>query len=94
MLFRSFQLAPAYDMLPMQYAPLRGGDVPQGDYALQDLPPPRRGSEDRWHTILNAACSFWREASRDKRITDSFRKFCASNGQSLERWADTWGAAV
>lgn len=85
-----FQLAPAYDMLPMQYAPLRGGDVPEGDYALQDLPLPRRGSEERWQNVLSAAISFWNEAARDRRISEPFRKICASNGQSLERWADTW----
>jgi hypothetical protein len=89
-----FELAPAYDMLPMQYAPLRGGDVPEGDYALQDLPLPRRGSENRWQNVLNAAFSFWAEASRDKRISEPFRKLCASNGHSLEQWADTWAAAA
>jgi hypothetical protein len=89
-----FQLAPAYDMLPMQYAPLRGGDVPEGDYALQDLPLPRRGNEVRWQNVLNAALSFWGEASRDKRIGEPFRKICASNGDLLERWADTWAAAA
>ena len=89
-----FQLAPANDMLPMQYSPLRGGDLPEVAYALQELPLPRRGSEDRWKAVLNSAISFWREASRDERISDPFRESCASNGQSLEQWADTWSAAV
>lgn len=89
-----FQLAPAYDMLPMHYAPHRGGDVPDGEYPLQDLPLPRRGSEDRWRGALNAAFSFWGEAGRDKRISEPFRRTCSNNAHSLERWADTWAAAA
>jgi hypothetical protein len=90
----SFQLAPAYDMLPMQYAPLRGGDVPEPTYPAQDLPVPPRGREDRWATAVQAALNFWREASKDKRIGEAFRAICANNADSLQRWADTWAASA
>lgn len=86
----TFQLAPAYDMLPMRYAPLRGGDVPNPKFAVHDLPIPPRGPQDRWLGVLGAALAFWRDASRDSRISDPFRKICAQNAEALQRWSGTW----
>ena len=85
-----FQLAPAYDMLPMRYAPLRGGDVPDPEFPVHDLPTPPRGRQDRWLSVLSAALDFWRNASRDSRISDPFRDICIRNAEALQRWSETW----
>lgn len=85
-----FELAPTYDMLPMRYAPLRGGDVPNPEFAVHDLPMPPRGQQRRWATVLGAALTFWGEASRDSRISGEFRRVCATNGHALQRWSETW----
>lgn len=89
----TFELAPAYDMLPMRYAPLRGGDVPHPAFPTHDLPIPPRGRHRQWAGVLSAALEFWREASRDQRISDVFRAVCASNEVALQRWSETWTAA-
>jgi hypothetical protein len=85
-----FVLAPAYDMLPMHYAPLRAGEVPQREFDTTALPHPARGREDRWKAILAAALDFWRAAGNDARICDAFRATCTANHEELRRWADAW----
>lgn len=90
----TFQLAPVYDMLPMRYAPLRGGDVPAPEFLVHDLPRPPRGAYDRWARVVEAALLFWREASRDRRISEEFRRVCAENRLALQAWSETWKAPV
>ncbi|MBI5277932.1 MAG: type II toxin-antitoxin system HipA family toxin YjjJ [Burkholderiales bacterium] len=88
-----FELAPVYDMLPMRYAPLRGGDVRNPEFAVHDLPMPPRDAQLRWAAVLGAALTFWDEASRDSRISEPFRRACAANGIALLRWSETWAGA-
>ncbi|WP_293660756.1 type II toxin-antitoxin system HipA family toxin YjjJ [Rhodoferax sp. OV413] len=75
------QLAPTYDMLPMQYAPLAGGELPTSMYAPA-LPAP----QDRaiWLDASVAALQFWRSAAADMRISEGFRTICAENQGRLE----------
>jgi len=87
----TFDLAPAYDMLPMRYGPLRGGDVPDPEFAVHDLPMPPRDGQERWSKVLQAAIEFWREAARDSRISAEFRAVCASNANALGQWSQHWG---
>lgn len=44
--------------------------------------------------VLEAALSFWNEASRDRRISEGFRVLCASNALGLQRWGETWAASA
>jgi hypothetical protein len=75
-------LAPAYDMLPMLYAPARGVELPQRDYApLLPLPAER----DDWLAAADAAMVFWRAAGADERISAGFRAVCKANGKELKR---------
>lgn len=90
----SFELAPAYDMLPMRYAPLRGGDVPDPEFAVHDMPMPPRGQQRRWAAVLHAALTFWDQASRDSRISEDFRRVCGANRDALRRWSETWAEAT
>lgn len=90
----SFELAPTYDMLPMRYAPLRGGDVPDPEFAVHDMPMPPRGQQRRWAAVVGAALTFWDQASRDSRISEDFRRVCGTNRDALRRWSETWAEAT
>ena len=71
----TFELAPAYDMLPMFYRPT-DGSVPQRDF----IPPGPHGEVLRqWDSALECAVSFWRQAAEDERLSDSFREISAVN---------------
>lgn len=76
----SLKLAPAYDMLPMLYAPLSGGEVPLRKFEPA-LPLPRE--RDAWKAAFGAALEFWQTASADIRISESFRQTCRENHERL-----------
>ncbi|MRX06367.1 type II toxin-antitoxin system HipA family toxin YjjJ [Pseudoduganella sp. FT25W] len=75
-------LAPAYDMLPMLYAPARGVELPLREFAPALPLPPER--ED-WLAAADAAIAFWRAAGADERISAAFRATCKANGRELKR---------
>jgi hypothetical protein len=77
-------LAPAYDMLPMRYAPVRGVELPPREYEPA-LPLP--AERDDWLPAAAAAIAFWHAAGADKRISAPFRAICRANGAALKRWA-------
>ena len=81
----TLRLAPAYDILPMLYAPLRGGEVP-GRKLEPPLPLPPQSTV--WAAASAAAVSFWSGASQDARIGADFRSVCASNAERLRQVAD------
>jgi hypothetical protein len=73
-------LAPAYDMLPMLYAPARGVELPPRHFSPQlPLPAERRA----WVAAAVAAQDFWLRASGDARISDDFRRICEQNRRTL-----------
>ncbi len=74
------KLAPAYDMLPMLYAPLSGGEVPIRKFEPA-LPLPRE--QAAWKVAFCAALKFWQIASDDVRISESFRQTCRENHDGL-----------
>jgi len=75
-------LAPAYDMLPMLYAPVRGVELPQREFAPA-LPLP--AEREDWLAAADAAIEFWSMAAADNRISASFRAACRVNGRELRR---------
>ncbi|MDR2837914.1 MAG: type II toxin-antitoxin system HipA family toxin YjjJ [Azonexus sp.] len=75
-----FRLAPAYDMLPMAYAPLPGGEVP-GIAPTFALPLP--AEQAVWRDACAAAIAFWQEAAEDARISATFRAICRANAERL-----------
>jgi HipA-like C-terminal domain len=79
-----FKLAPAYDMLPMLYAPLPGGEVAARAF---DPPLPLPPQCDTWNSACAAAIAFWKQASLDTRISEGFRRTCLANAARLERVA-------
>ena len=78
-------LAPAYDMLPMAYAPLPGGEVPPRAFTPA-LPPPAQRT--LWLAACSAAIGFWTRAASDSRISDGFRATATANAQTLAGLVD------
>lgn len=73
-------LAPAYDMLPMLYAPQRGGEVPSRTYTpAQPLPQ----AKVAWRQAAEAAHRYWLRCASDARISAEFRAICAENARLL-----------
>ena len=80
-----FVLAPMYDMLPMGYAPLAGGEVPRRSFdPVLPLPPQRAV----WLHACAAATAFWLAVAQDVRIGDGFRATAAANAIALARLQD------
>jgi hypothetical protein len=75
------RLAPTYDMLPMMYAPLPGGEVPARDFAPALPLPAQRAT---WLAACAAAIEFWSAAAADTRISEPFRDTCRRNAESLD----------
>lgn len=65
--------APAYDMLPMLFAPTRAGELVRRE--LTPAPPPP-GYEEEWHAALSAALRYWAAVGDDARLSDDFRPVC------------------
>lgn len=75
-------LAPTYDMLPMLYAPLPGGETPARKFEPPQPLPPQRAA---WMTACAQALEFWRSAAQDTRISEGFRKLCLGSAETLDR---------
>lgn len=75
------RLAPIYDMLPMAYAPMRGGELPTREF-LPALPLPSESGS--WQKAASAAILFWGRCSEDERISGNFRRICGENRRMLE----------
>lgn len=73
-------LTPVYDMLPMRYAPLRGGELPPLEMA-GEMPVPSIGREQEYREAREAAIVFWDAVAADALISDAFRAMAA-------RWRD------
>ena len=73
-------LAPAYDMLPMAYAPMRGGELPNREFSPA---PPLPAEAPIWRQAAEAAVYFWNVCAEDTRISAGFRRICDDNGREL-----------
>jgi hypothetical protein len=74
------ELAPAYDMLPMWYAPQRGVEIPIRKFVPELSVPAER---EAWMIAASAARQFWQAASEDSRISAGFRTICADNAGKI-----------
>lgn len=73
-------LAPVYDMLPMQYAPGRSGELATVSF-VPPLPLPRERTA--WTAAAHAAVIFWNTCADDSRISADFRDTCARNAEAV-----------
>lgn len=78
-------VAPAYDMLPMLYAPQRGVELPSVSFTPR-LPLPAERAV--WQDAADAAAVFWSRAADDVRISKEFRAICVDNLHSVRRLHD------
>lgn len=78
-------LAPVYDMLPMRYAPLPGGEVPPREV---DVPLPLPHQRSAWKEACTAALRFWQHAAADTRLDEAMRAICTAHARQLADVAD------
>ena len=76
-----WRLAPAYDMLPMLYAPVAGEVVPR-DFAAQP-PRPTVHTLAVWPQARELALRFWQAAAADERIGAGFRAIAQANAHTV-----------
>jgi len=79
---RPTEVSPAYDMLPMMYAPVGGGIEPP----LRPVPPSFQSlgaRPDVWGQAFEGAHAFWIAAADDDRLSRAMRKISASNAQRI-----------
>lgn len=72
-------LAPAYDMLPMRFAPTAGGVPP----LVRDTPRPSADLLDVWADARRAARGFWEEVEATAEISTAFRTLAAEVVRAL-----------
>jgi hypothetical protein len=65
------ELAPAFDQLPMLYAPSADGQVPIRDFIR---PHPTPDQLDVWDDAARAAADFWQRAGDEARLSDAMRR--------------------
>jgi len=78
------RLAPAYDMLPMMYAPLAGGEVPGRRFEAKVPLPAQR---EVWLQACRAALGFWDDVQRDGRIGPAFKAVAHAHAHELQEAA-------
>ncbi len=74
-------VAPAYDMVPMLYAPQQGNLPPRR--LEMALPDPSEG--DAWVEATEAAEEFWHRVARHERISNDFRCIAEENATGLDK---------
>lgn len=82
---RPLSLCPAYDMLPMRYAPQRSGDLPKRPL---DLRPPRPEDLANWRPAAQAARRFWTRFIEDSHIFSDLRETAKENVAAITRIVD------
>ncbi|MDZ4160939.1 MAG: type II toxin-antitoxin system HipA family toxin YjjJ [Burkholderiales bacterium] len=76
-----WRLSPAYDMLPMLYAPI-SGELVERQLAARPLQP-TAATQAVWPQALALARQFWATAAADERISAPFRATAQANLQAL-----------
>ncbi len=83
-----FNLVPAYDMLPMLYAPGPGGALVRREFT-PPVPLPRYQAE--WSKAAKAASEFWSAVEASTDISEGFRRVAQANGNSVRRLLERFG---
>ncbi len=76
-----WELAPAYDMLPMLYAPV-GGELVAREFDPSTLPP-SADTLRAWPAARLAAREFWSRVGADARVSTAFRELAAAHAARL-----------
>ncbi len=79
---RPFQPAPAYDMLPMLWAPGLQGEIIERTFAPA---PPLPAAQESWREALEWAVDFWERVAADSRLSAEFREIANAAQATLQR---------
>lgn len=85
------RLAPAYDMLPMLFAPSTQGEIVTREFAI---PVPLPQHLEIVRDMLPIAVLFWLRVSEDLRISEAFRAMAARTLGLVRQWAARFAADV
>lgn len=83
-----FAMTPAYDMLPMLWAPGPQGELMDRHFAPQ---PPVPAAAEAWREMLDPAREFWSRVISDQRVSREFAATARSAGEVLARLAERFG---
>jgi len=83
-----FELTPAYDMLPMLWAPGPQGELMERTFAPQ---PPVPAAAEAWREMLVLAREFWSRVISDQRISREFAATARMAGEVLTRLGERFG---
>ena len=75
-----FELAPAFDQLPMLYAPTSDGQLPAREFTR---PAPSADTWDVWDDAVRIAVQFWERATEDPLVTEGMRAIARDNRQII-----------
>ncbi|HZD53114.1 MAG TPA: HipA domain-containing protein [Woeseiaceae bacterium] len=77
---RRYVLAPAFDQLPMLYAPTGAGQLPEREFALSA---PTSDTWHMWDDAVALATDFWDRAATDARVSRAMRAIARANAGVL-----------
>jgi hypothetical protein len=83
-----FELTPAYDMLPMLWAPGPQGELMERTFAPQ---PPVPAAAEAWREMLSLAREFWNRVIADQRVSREFAATARMAGEVLTRLHERFG---
>lgn len=83
-----FELAPAYDMLPMLWAPGPQGELMERTFSPQ---PPVPAAAEAWREMLELAREFWNRVIADQRVSREFAATARTAGEVLTRLHERFG---
>ena len=77
-----FQVAPAYDMLPMLWAPSLQGEIVARTFAPA---PPLPAAREYWQEAMEWATEFWQKVAADPRLSAEFSDYAKQAMLALRR---------
>jgi hypothetical protein len=84
------RLAPAYDMLPMLWAPVAGNATPRPVF---EPAPPLPAELECWRPAAAWAEDFWQRVATDARVSPEFADIAREAGETVRRLRTHFGAA-
>ena len=76
-----YELAPAFDQLPMLYAPTTDGQVPERSFVP---PTPSADTWEVWGEAATLAATFWRRAGEHERLSSGMKEIALGNFDALD----------
>ena len=77
---KQLSLAPAYDMLPMMYAPIGGDELPDREF---EVPLPGGKNLSVWRPIADVAEIYWNDVARHELVSPEFSKRALRNAELI-----------